>query len=419
MKPHRIRMAHSLVLHYGLYKKMEVFRPQLLTDKQMAVFHTDDYIDFLRRVTPDNQFQYLRELGRYNMDVDCPVFDSVFRYCQTYAGGSVGGAYRLNRQTSDVCVNWAGGLHHAKKSEASGFCYVNDIVLAILELLKYHPRVLYIDIDIHHGDGVEEAFYTTDRVMTVSFHKFGDYFPGTGGANDVGVRGGKNYAVNFPLKAGIDDESFSLIFRSVLSKVMEVYRPGAIVLQCGADSLTGDRLGCFNLTLNGHGAAVQYMASFGLPLLVLGGGGYTVRNVARCWANETAIVLGQKLSDELPMNEYYEYYGPEFRLNLSPSNMENLNSRRDLEDTTLALLEVLAGVEAAPSVPYSLPIPDSIGTSMEEAADAERDAQDPDIRISKLDNDRLIADDRDFYDEDADQDVAAASAVKTGHSGPQ
>jgi len=92
---------------------------------------------------------------------------------------------KLNKEAADIAVNWAGGLHHAKKSEASGFCYVNDIVLAILELLKYHQRVLYIDIDIHHGDGVEEAFYTTDRVMTVSFHKYGEYFPGTG---DLRVR---------------------------------------------------------------------------------------------------------------------------------------------------------------------------------------------------------------------------------------
>ena len=93
----------------------------------------------------------------------------------------------------------AGGLHHAKKSEASGFCYINDIVLAILELLKYHARVLYIDIDIHHGDGVEEAFYTTNRVMTVSFHKFGDFFPGTGDIKDDGAEKGKRYSINVPL----------------------------------------------------------------------------------------------------------------------------------------------------------------------------------------------------------------------------
>lgn len=92
---------------------------------------------------------------------------------------SLGAAY-LNKQINDIAINWSGGLHHAKKHEASGFCYINDCVLGILELLKHYERVLYVDIDIHHGDGVEEAFYTTNRVMTASFHKFGEYFPGTG-----------------------------------------------------------------------------------------------------------------------------------------------------------------------------------------------------------------------------------------------
>ncbi len=101
----------------------------------------------------------------------------MFEFCQISAGGSVGGAVKLNQKQADIAINWSGGLHHAKKGEASGFCYINDIVLAILELLKFHARVLYIDIDIHHGDGVEEAFYTTDRVMCFSLHKFGDFFP--------------------------------------------------------------------------------------------------------------------------------------------------------------------------------------------------------------------------------------------------
>jgi histone deacetylase 1/2 len=136
------------------------------------------------------------------------VFDGLYEFCQISTGGSVAGAVKLNKQQADIAINWAGGLHHAKKSEASGFCYVNDIVLAILELLKYHQRVLYIDIDIHHGDGVEEAFYTTDRVMTVSFHKYGEYFPGTGDLRDIGAGRGKYYAVNFPMRDGIDDECY-------------------------------------------------------------------------------------------------------------------------------------------------------------------------------------------------------------------
>ena len=156
-----------------------------------------------------------------------------------FNSGSVASALKLNKQQTDIAVNWAGGLHHAKKSEASGFCYVNDIVLAILELLKYHQRVLYIDIDIHHGDGVEEAFYTTDRVMTVSFHKYGEYFPGTGDLRDIGAGKGKYYAVNYPLRDGIDDESYEAIFKPVMSKVMEMFQPSAVVLQCGSDSLSG------------------------------------------------------------------------------------------------------------------------------------------------------------------------------------
>ena len=185
MKPHRVRMAHSLIVTYGLYKSMEVFRPQLATQAELTRFHSDDYVKFLRTVTPDNMNDYVRQLQQFNVGEDCPVFDGMYDYCLIYTSGSIGGAKRLNAKTSDIVINWSGGLHHAKKSEASGFCYVNDCVIAILELLKYHQRVLYIDIDIHHGDGVEEAFYTTDRVMTLSFHKYGDYFPGTG---DLRVR---------------------------------------------------------------------------------------------------------------------------------------------------------------------------------------------------------------------------------------
>ena len=145
----------------------------------------------------------------------------MYAFCQASSGGSIGGAVKLNRAHADVSINWAGGLHHAKKCEASGFCYANDIVLAILELLKHHKRVLYIDIDIHHGDGVEEAFYTTDRVMTVSFHKFGEYFPGTGDVKDIGANNAKGYSVNFPLKDGMDDASYETIFKPVIGRIMQ------------------------------------------------------------------------------------------------------------------------------------------------------------------------------------------------------
>lgn len=249
---------------------MEIYRPHKSSEAEMTKFHSDDYIKFLRSIKPDNLTEYNKQMHRFNVGEDCPVFDGLYEFCQISAGGSVASAVKLNKQASDICINWAGGLHHAKKSEASGFCYVNDIVLGILELLKYHQRVLYIDIDVHHGDGVEEAFFTTDRVMTVSFHKYGEFFPGTGDLRDIGAGRGKYYAVNIPLRDGIDDESYESIFTPVMTKVMEHFQPSAVVLQCGADSLTGDRLGCFNLSVKGHGKCVEFIKNYSVPLMILG-----------------------------------------------------------------------------------------------------------------------------------------------------
>lgn len=341
MKPHRVRMTHNLVVNYGLYRKMDCFRPKLVSASELTRFHSDDYINFLTLISPDNMSEYIRQLQRFNVGEDCPVFDGLFDFCQIYTSGSIGGAVRLNEGLADNVINWAGGLHHAKKSEASGFCYVNDCVLGILELLKVHQRVLYIDIDIHHGDGVEEAFYTSDRCMTCSFHKFGEYFPGTGDVADKGVGKGENYAINVPLHDGMDDESYKNLFEPVIAKIMENYRPGAVVLQCGADSLSGDRLGCFKLSIKGHGECVDYVRSFNLPTLVLGGGGYTLRNVPRCWAYETAVLVDTPISDQLPYNDYFDYYGPEYRLHLPTSNMENRNTAKYLENTKNQVLQIL------------------------------------------------------------------------------
>ena len=316
----------------------------------MTKFHTDEYIKFLQNIRPDNMSQHSKPMQRFNVGEDCPVFDGMFEFFQLSTGGSIAGAVKLNKRETDIAINWAGGYHHAKKSEASGFCYVNDIVLAILELLKYHQRVLYVDIDIHHGDGVEEAFYTTDRVMTVSFHKYGEYFPGTGDLQDIGAGKGRYYAVNFPLRDGMDDEAFDQIFQSVMAKVLEMYQPNVIVLLCGADSLSGDRLGCFNLTLKGHGKCVDYLMKSHLPILMLGGGGYTIRNVARCWAFETSVALQTDVANELPYNDYFEYYGPDFKLHISPSNMGNQNTREYLEKIKCRLFENLRMLPHAPGV---------------------------------------------------------------------
>ncbi|KIK71315.1 hypothetical protein GYMLUDRAFT_33456 [Collybiopsis luxurians FD-317 M1] len=399
MKPTRIRMCHSLVMNYGLYKKMEIFRAKPATKREMTQFHSDEYVDFLSKITPSNMNSFVREQHKYNVGDDCPVFDGLFDYCSISAGGSMEGAARLSRDKCDIAVNWAGGLHHAKKSEASGFCYVNDIVLGILELLRYHKRVLYIDIDVHHGDGVEEAFYTTDRVMTVSFHKYGEYFPGTGELRDTGVMKGKYYALNFPLRDGISDESYKSVFEPVIQKVMESYDPSAIVLQCGTDSLSGDKLGCLNLSMRGHANCVKFVKSFNKPLLLLGGGGYTMRNVSRAWAYETGLAAGVELGPDIPVNEYYEYFGPNYQLDVKSSNMDDLNTPAYLNRVKQIVMENLRHTGGVPSVQMtdspSLPI----DAEMEDP-NADEDLIPPDTRRHRRLLDSRIQNDGELSDSD-------------------
>jgi len=401
MKPHRLSVTHSLVLNYGLHKKMQVFRPYIASGPDMARFHSEEYIEFLQRVSPHNIQSFSKSLTHYNVGAaDCPVFEGLYEFCARYTGASLEAAEKLVTEQADIAINWSGGLHHAKKYEASGFCYVNDIVVAILELLKYHSRVLYIDIDIHHGDGVQEAFYLTDRVMTVSFHKYGNFFPGTGHMYEVGAGAGRQYSVNVPLKEGMDDISYEYIFTPIMQMVMDFYKPSAVVLQCGADSLSGDRLGCFNLSTKGHGKCVEFMKKFNLPLMILGGGGYTLRNVARLWAYETSILCEEELSSELPYQEYFEYFGPDFALHpeVNP-RMENANSQQYLASIVETVGRQLKLLQGAPSVQMA-DMPDCFlkGREVEEG--------DPDKR--QLMDDLKPEHNGEYFDGDSDQDEEGA-----------
>ncbi|KAI0053789.1 hypothetical protein FA95DRAFT_1508429 [Auriscalpium vulgare] len=350
MKPLRMRITHELVTAYDMLPKMEVLRAPRATPEVMSSFHTDEYVHFLARVTPETSEELTYQGTRFLVGDDNPGFEGVFEFCSISAGGSIG---RITSGAADIAINWAGGLHHAKKREASGFCYINDIVLGILELLRTFPRVLYIDIDCHHGDGVEEAFYTTNRVMTCSFHKFGEYFPGTGTQEDRGRGKGRGYAVNVPLKDGLSDESFRSLFGPVIQRCIDVFQPNAIVLQCGSDSLAGDKLGCFNVTMQGHAHCVQFVRSLNIPFILLGGGGYTVKNASRTWAYETACALGieKDINLNLPWNEFFDWFGPRYRLEVAENNMEDMNVKdRSLERVRDLALQQISELQSAPSV---------------------------------------------------------------------
>lgn len=325
MKPWRLQLTKQLVLSYGLQYAMDCYESRTATMEELSAFHSPDYLDFLQRLTPDTMKDFNEDTQlMFGIGEDCPVFDGLYDYCSLYTGSTLSAvrtllagnappthAGRTSSRTpnsSDIAINWSGGLHHAMKAKASGFCYVNDIVLAIQLLLTQHPRVMYIDIDVHHGDGVETAFHSSDRVLTLSLHKYDplEYFPGTGGPNSTGPENphnpGAKHTLNLPLKDGIEDDQYKWLFDSCVKEAVKVFQPTAIVLQCGGDSLGGDRLGRFNLNIKAHGHCVTTCRSFGLPLLLVGGGGYTPRNVARLWCHETALATDTQLHNALPQH---------------------------------------------------------------------------------------------------------------------
>jgi histone deacetylase HOS2 len=388
MKPWRLTLTKSLVMSYGMSFAMDNYIARAATYEELSMFHASDYLDYLG-ITPaedtPRDFENTDKEVKFNLGgSDCPLFHGLYDYCSMSAGGSLDAARKICAKQSDIAIAWGGGLHHAKKSEASGFCYINDIVIAILQLLRCYPRVLYVDIDVHHGDGVEEAFFSTDRVMTVSFHKFDplNFFPGTGALEDNGPKSehnpGAHHSINVPLNDGINDDQYAQLFKTIVGECNERFRPSVIALQCGADSLAGDRLGKFNLQVQGHGACVEFCKKLGLPMIIFGGGGYTPRNVARAWAYETAIAVDCQdkidpiIPSHAPWREHFRYDGclfPTLGQIFGDSNCRiNKNSNKKIQDTIQHVTEQLRFVEHAPSVQYQI-IPPDLGGIRDDVED--------------------------------------------------
>ena len=293
----------------------------------MTEYHSEEYISYIESYFDVQSRGPKLEKFSIGVSADTPAFPNIYDFCTLTSGASLLGAELLIQGHHDVVVNWMGGFHHAKKSKASGFCYVNDIVLSIMRLLEHFDRVMYVDIDVHHGDGVEEAFENNQRVLTLSFHQYDEvekFFPGTGNYDSNGISEAKYFAVNVPLKPGCDDASYSYVFDKIFDQTVSIYRPDVIWLQCGADSLIGDKLGKFLLSTKCHGGAVAKVLQSKIPTILGGGGGYTIQNVARGWAYETSIACGIDLPDKLPSNLYFEsYYRSDCNLHISEQSYAN------------------------------------------------------------------------------------------------
>ncbi|ORY42223.1 Arginase/deacetylase [Rhizoclosmatium globosum] len=329
----RSRMVHSLVLDgFGLGGQMRILEPKPVSREDLVQFHSEEFVDALltAELNLDTELskEQLETLQDFGLVHDCPVFPGLSDYVKYVAGGTITAAKALASNQCNVAIHWDGGRHHAHQDSASGFCYVNDIVLGIMELHNAGlKRVLYIDLDIHHCDGVESAFEFSKKVFRLSFHVHEPgFFPGTGDASETGSGNGTTCALNVPLPPLVTDSvQFLAVFKFHLSKVLETMypSPNAIVMQCGLDGCKGDPLVPHGWKLDSFAigdcvAELLEMIDERTPVLLLGGGGYRNEMAARGWAYATMKALGLEEKDmkelEIPEHEYFECYGPDFLL---------------------------------------------------------------------------------------------------------
>lgn len=294
----RARRTVNSVSSMGLLENGTLARPDPATRAEMETFHDPAYLDVLERAGEEVFDDVSLEMGLGTPD--CPIFKGLFEYAKWAAGASLTGMRMLLDGKADACFNPSGGYHHAGRRHSAGFCYVNDVVIACNEAVSRGKRVLFLDIDVHHGDGVQDAFYNSCAVKTVSMHESGKtLFPGTGFETELGSGAGLGCCVNVPLPVGTYDEAYMKAFRKIVLPEVDVFDPDIIVIEAGMDALAGDPLAHLNLTNNAHAHIIERMLEFGVPMLVTGGGGYHIQNTVRGWSLIWSVICGEHQDDLL------------------------------------------------------------------------------------------------------------------------
>src|SRR6059036_4377176 len=301
LRMERLGLTWRLMEGYDLtaLPRSKVLAPEPAELESIARFHTPEYLDVLRAVSAGD---WVPHAARYGLGPgDNPIFPGLWEAAQLAAGGSLLAARLVAEGEADRAFHFAGGLHHAFPDRASGFCYVNDAVLAILRLREHGLRVAYVDIDAHHGDGVQHAFYADPSVMTISTHERGErLFPGTGFVREKGEGAGVGFSVNLPLEAYTDTAVYLPAFEAVVPPLLERFKPDVIVAQLGIDAHRTDPLTHLALDIQGFIRALARILPLAPRLICLGGGGYDVQNVARGWTAAWAVLNGVALPDALP-----------------------------------------------------------------------------------------------------------------------
>ena len=276
----------------------EELAPQPANRDELLKFHTGEYLDVLKKASDgifDEAFIYLG-LGT----PDCPLFAGMYDYAALTCGASLLGAKKILSGETQVAFNPSGGFHHAGPAMAAGFSYINDIVLACMTLAEAGKKVLFLDLDAHHCDAVQDAFYRRNDVLVVSFHESGaTLYPGTGFEHEIGEGAGEGYNVNLPLPVGTYDDAYQGAFMQVIPPLAGAFDPDVIVLELGMDGLAGDPLAHLNLTNNVYADLAALLLKLEKPILATGGGGYHEENTARAWALCYSVLSGAAPEEDL------------------------------------------------------------------------------------------------------------------------
>lgn len=302
----RVRLARDLIADYGLLKEAEEIRPAPAEPAAVARVHTADYMSVVQDLSVHPKgAAYEHGLGT----VDNPVFPGMYEATLLQVGGTVRACEEVASGARTRAMNLGGGFHHAMPDKASGFCIFNDVAVGIRSLLEDRDlrRILYVDIDAHHADGVQAIFYEDPRVFTISLHEDGHYlFPGTGSTDEIGTGEGRGFAANVPLPPYTRDVSYLYAFQEVVPPLARAFKPEVIVSQLGADGHYLDPLTHLMLTTETYEAVGMMLDELSKELcggrwIATGGGGYEVTAVPRVWTVLFATMLGRELEDALPV----------------------------------------------------------------------------------------------------------------------
>ncbi|MBI3522872.1 MAG: acetoin utilization protein AcuC [Chloroflexi bacterium] len=300
LKPKRLIGVHDTLRALGAFERegARVLAPREATRAELERVHRPDYIEAVRRASADPDDDHsawgLTEWG------DTPPFRGMHEISLLTTGASIAGMEEVLAGRVRVAFNGSGGLHHAMAARASGFCIYNDPAIVCGLLADRGMKVAYVDIDAHHGDGVQAAFYDTDQVLTISLHETGrTLFPGTGFADERGTGAGAGYSVNVALPAGTDDPAYVRAFDEVVPPLLARYAPDVLVTQQGIDSHYLDPLTHLRVSTHAREHMIRAFTTLPHPWVAMGGGGYDLDVVRRTWSMEYLIMLGAPVPSEL------------------------------------------------------------------------------------------------------------------------